>query len=73
MILKKIFFNAEVKFQFNYCPLVWMFCSRILNNMINKVHERALRVILGDDLSNFDSLLQDDKNMCSHHKKSKAL
>ena len=73
MILKKIFFNAEVKFQFNYCPLVWMFCSRILNNMINKVHERALRVILGDDLSDFESLLQNNKDICSHHKNIQSL
>ena len=70
---EKNLFNAVGKSQFNYCRLVWMFCSRTSNNMINKVHERALRVILGDDLSNFDSLLQDDKDMCSHHKKFKAL
>ena len=33
----------------NYCPLIWMLCSRTPNNIINRVHERALRVILGDD------------------------
>ena len=55
---KNLLFNAVVKSQFNYCPLVWIFCSKISNNMINKVHERALRVILGDDLSTFESLLQ---------------
>ena len=55
---EKNLFNAVVKSQFNYCPLVWIFCSKISNNMINKVHERALRVILGDDLSTFESLLQ---------------
>ena len=30
--------------QFRYCPLVWMFHSRNLNNKINRIHERALRV-----------------------------
>ena len=64
MILKKtFFFNAVVKSQFKYCPLVWVFCSRTSNNMINKVHERALRVILCDDLSDFESLLQNNKDM----------
>ena len=63
---KNALFNAVVKSQFNYCPLVWMFCSRISNN-INEVHERALGIIIGDDLSNFESLLQNDKDTCSHH------
>ena len=45
-----------------------MFCSRTSNSMINKVHERAVRVIIGDDLINFDSLLQRNKDICSHHK-----
>ena len=30
-----------LKGQFNYCPLLWMFCSRSWNNLINKIHERA--------------------------------
>ena len=51
---KKILCNAVVKSYFNYCPLVWMFCPRTSN----KVHERALRVILDDDLIYFESLLQ---------------
>ena len=47
---KVLLFNAVVKSQFNYCPLVWMFCSRTSNNMINRVHERALKVILGSTI-----------------------
>ena len=65
---KILLFNAVVKSQFNYCPLVWMFCSRTSNNMINRVHQRALRVILGDDLSDFESLLQNNRDIRSHHK-----
>ena len=41
--------------------------------MINKVHERALRVILGDDLSDFESLLQNNKDICSHNKNIQSL
>ena len=33
-----------IKSQFNYCPLVWMFCSRQSNNLINKIHEWSLRI-----------------------------
>ena len=36
--------------------------------MINRVHERALRVILGGDLSDFESLLQNNRDIRSHHK-----
>ena len=41
--------------------------------MINRVHERALRVILGEDLSDFESLLQNDKDVRSHHKNIQSL
>ena len=66
-------FNAVVKSEFNYSPLVSMFCSRTSNNIINKVHERALRVILGDDLIVFQSLLQNNKDIYSHHKNFQSL
>ena len=46
---KILLFNAAVESQFNYCPLVWMFCSRTSNNIIDKVHDWVLRVILRDD------------------------
>ena len=30
--------------QFYYCSLIWMLHSRTLNNRINKIHERALKL-----------------------------
>ena len=50
-----------------------MFCSRASNNMINKVHERTLGAILGEDLSDFESLLQNNKGKCIHHKNIQSL
>ena len=41
--------------------------------MINRVQERALRVILGDDLGDFESLLPNNRDIRSHHKISKAV
>ena len=38
---KKIIFNSIIKSQFSCCPLVWMFCSRTSNNMINKLYKRS--------------------------------
>ena len=40
-VIKKAFINS----QFGYCPLVWMFHSRKLNNRINKIHERSLCLV----------------------------
>ena len=70
---KTLLFNAVVKSQFNFCPLIWMFCSRAPNNMINRVHKRTLRVILVDDLSDFESLLQNNGTDAAIIKISKAL
>ena len=36
--------KAFIESQFEYCPLIWMFHSRTLNNKINRLHERALRL-----------------------------
>ena len=65
---RNLLFNAVVKSQFNNCPLVWMFCSRTLNNIIKRVHGRHLRVTLGDDISDYESLLQNNRDIRSHHK-----
>ena len=45
----KILMKTFIKSQFNYCPLVWMFHNRTLNNKINKLHERALRIVYKND------------------------
>ena len=40
-----------IKSQFSYCPIIWMFSSRRSNKLINKVHERSLRLITNDENS----------------------
>ena len=70
---KKLIFNAMIKSQFNYCPLVWMFCSRSLNNMINKVHERSLRMISDDYSSDFEELLDNNNDISNHHRNIQTL
>ena len=70
---KRSIFNSLIKSQFNYCPLMWMFCSRASNNMINKIHERALRLILNGHTSNFDTLLQNNNDTGNHHRNIQTL
>ena len=54
--------------QFNYCPLVWMCHSRGLNNKINNIHKRALRIVYQDKKSNLQDLLQKDNSVSIHMK-----
>ena len=68
-MLMKSFFES----QFSYCPLVWMFCSRTLNNRINKLHERALRIVYRDDISTFKQLLNEDKSVTVHDRNIQLL
>ena len=41
---KRMIMKAFIESQYGYCPLVWVFHSRSLNNKINQIHERALRI-----------------------------
>ena len=43
--------KAFIELQFNYCPLTWMFHSRIMNNKFNRIHEGALRLDYSDHVS----------------------
>ena len=64
---RRILMNAFFKPQFNYCPAVWMFHIRSLNNKINRLHERCLRIIYNDKHSNFEELLVKDNSVSIHH------
>ena len=40
--------KAFAESQFSYCPLTWLCHSKGLNNKINRIHERALRITFND-------------------------
>ena len=64
---RRTLFKVFVESQFKYCPIVWMFHSRRTNKKINRLHERALRIVYDDVVSTFDQLLAMDKSFCIHH------
>ena len=41
--------------------------------MIKKIHERALRLILNDHTSDFDTLLQNNNDTCNPHRNIQSL
>ena len=45
-----------------------MFHSRTLNNTINAIHERALRIAYCDKHSTFQQLLEKDNSVSIHHR-----
>ena len=64
--------KAFITSQFSYCPLIWMFHSRNLNNKINRIHERALRLVYQNNLS-FSELLNLDNSLTVQQKNLQGL
>ena len=53
LVKLKLLMVAFIKSQFNYCPLVWMFHDRTINSKVNKIRERALRIVCKDSGNDF--------------------
>ena len=62
-----------IKSQFSYCPLLWMFCSMRSKNLINNIHERALRATFDDHTNNFTQLLEKERESTIHQRNIQAL
>ena len=65
--------KAFVESQFGHCPLIWTFHSRGLNNKINCIHEKALRITYKDKSSTFQELLEKDNSVSIHHRNVQKL
>ena len=57
---RHILFKAFIESRFKYCPLAGIFHGRQINDKINKLHERALRMVYNDTML-FEKLLVKDK------------
>ena len=60
--------NSFVFSNFCYCPLIWMNCSRQSNSKINKIQERALRMINNDYISDYQELLDKENSITFHQR-----
>ena len=69
---RKMLLRAFIESQFSYCPLMWIFLSRTLNNKINRLNEKALRIVYGDYESKFNELLEDG-SFSIHHRNIETL
>ena len=71
MLLGGLPIKAFIESQFNYCLVIWMFHSRTVNNKINRLHERALRI--ADFESSFEGLLMKYNSFSVHEKNIQSL
>ena len=60
--------NSVIKSRFTYCPLIWMFTSRYLNNASNDIHEQALRWIYSDMRNRLIVFLTENNHKIIHQK-----
>ena len=60
---RKVLMKALINSQFSYCPLIWMFHGRTLNNRINNIHEGALRLTYKENQSSFKEPLEKDHSV----------
>ena len=67
-VKRRTLFKAFVFFQFNYCPLVWMFHTKELNNRINSLHKKALRLTYQSRNLSLDELLKLGKSVSIHYR-----
>ena len=54
----KTIYNSFILSNFNYCPLMWHFCGKTNNDKLEKIPERALRILYQDHNSSNDDLLK---------------
>ena len=64
----RITIKVFVTSQFAYCPLIWMFHNRRIDHKINKLHEKALKIVYKDHFSLFEELLSKDESVTVHQR-----
>ena len=70
---RRLTMNDFFSSQFTYCPLTWTFHSRELNQKINRLHKRCLRIIYHETTSSFEELLQKDNSVSIHYRNIQVL
>ena len=54
---KEVLLTSFALSNFNYCPLVWHFCSSKSLRKIEKIQERTLKILYNDSTNDYNQLL----------------
>ena len=65
--------NVVILSNFNYCPLIWLFCNKGANKKIDRTHKRALKILHNDYGSSFQSLFARSNSFTIHVKNLQQL
>ena len=63
----KMLGNAFIDSQFNYAPLLWMFCRKTLYSKIEKIHHKTLKVIYESN-DTYENLLLQSNTVSVHQR-----
>ena len=69
----KIIANAFIYSQFNYCNIIWMFCSKSENRQIEDIQKRILRCIYKEENGTFNHLIEKYKELSIHERNVQSL
>ena len=69
----EILINSFIYSIFNYCQIVWHLSSCKLTAKIEKIHKRCLRIILNDDTSDYQTLVEKSRKASMEIKRLRKL
>ena len=69
----RIYANAYVLSAFSYCPIMWMFCNKTSNKLINKAHRRCLKCVYNESDMCLENLTLIDDSVSIHVKNLRIL
>ena len=62
----KLTMKTFILSQSDCCPLVWMFCDLTLDDKINRIHEKALRIAPQNTIADLNALLLESNSVSMH-------
>ena len=70
---RKVLTKSFVLANFNYCPMVWHFCSCKMYKKMERIHKRALRFMLNDFCSDYQTLIAKARTTTLEMKRIQAI
>ena len=63
---RKVIVNSLILCHFNYCPLIWLFCSNTSKKKPEKVNERVLPLAFFNCTSSYRNVLVNNESTAIH-------